>query len=164
MKKLAVVIFGLSLVCLSYVACGGAKEAEKGVAGQETIQPQEQLKPVGKIEKSTSEGELSWDKIPAYPGAVLEETGDCPGKWADCEVCEHRTYVTEDSQDDVCTFYKGIMPAMGWMKIVFQSYPEGSCMGTWMSGDSETRALMTVGKTGADNKTTIGITMGKKCP
>ena len=165
MKNLIILFLGLSLICLSFVACGGgADEEEKSEAAQVTSLPQEQAQPMEKEQDQPSEGTFSWDNIPAYPGAVLESTGDCPAKWAECEVCEHRTYVTDDTPQAVCSFFEEGMPAKGWSKIVFQSYPEGSCMGTWMSGDSDTRVLMTIGKGGGQNKTFISITMGKKCP
>ena len=94
----------------------------------------------------------------------MESTGECPPQWAKCEICEHRAYVTEDALETVCSFYKEGMPGKDWDKIVFQSYPEGSCIGTWLSSDSETRVLMNIGKRRGDKKTYIGITMGKKCP
>jgi len=111
-------------------------------------------------------GDFSWDNIPVYPGADLETSEPCPPQWEDCEVCENRVYVTQDDTESVCSFYEDGMPENGWDKLVYQSYPEGSCMGTWMAelGDaSGPRVLMGIGK-GQGDKTIIGITMGTGCP
>ena len=52
----------------------------------------------------------------------------------------------------------------GWDKLVYQAYPEGSCMGTWMADDGHTRVLMNIAEGQGDNKTFIAITMGEGCP
>lgn len=72
----------------------------------------------------------------------MESTGECPPQWAKCEICEHRAYVTEDAPETVCSFYKEGIPGKDWDKIVFQSYPEGSCIGTWLSSDFETKNVL----------------------
>ena len=108
--------------------------------------------------------EFSWDNIPVYPEAKLESTNDCAAKWAECEKCEHRVYVTTDNPEDVCLYYKAKMLELGWVKLVYQFYPEGSCLGTYNSADGITRVFMNIAQRRSDKKTFIAITMGQDCP
>jgi hypothetical protein len=39
-------------------------------------------------------------------------------------------YVTDDTPEGPCDFYKDAMVDNGWDKLVFQNYPEGACTGT----------------------------------
>lgn len=116
-----------------------------------------------KEESFTPEGS-SWNDIPVYPGAEDEGPKPCSGKWAKCEKCEHRTYITTECPEKACDFYKMEMPGNGWNKLVFQKYPEGSCLGSWIKQDSEVRVFLNIGKRRGDKKTYIGITRGERCP
>jgi len=103
-----------------------------------------------------------WESVPIYQGSTLESTKDCPGKWAKCETCEHRIYVTDEVPADVCSFFKDEMLKRGWMKLTYQFYPEGSCLATWMKDD--TRVIFNAANRRSDNKTFIAITLGKGYP
>jgi len=155
MRKLFLSALLLSLFV--FIACGNdasnEKENEKLV--QETTE---------NMSKDQLSDQFTWDNIPDYPGATLESTEDCPAKWAECEKCEHKLFVTDDDPADVCQFYKDKMLEMGWVKIVYQFYPEGSCLGTYNSNDGNTRVFMNVAQRRSDNKTFIAITMGQSCP
>ena len=136
--------------------------------GSDTGNEKENKKLVQETPENMSQGQLTdeftWDNIPVYPGAILESTDDCAAKWAECEKCEHRVYVTDEDPADVCSFYKDKMLDMGWVKLVYQCYPEGSCLGTYNSADGNTRVFMNVAQRRSDKKTFIAITMGQSCP
>jgi len=142
---------------IGFIACGSnaGDEKEDEKLAQETLEnmSQDQLS-----------DEFTWDNISVYPGATLESTYDCPAKWAECEKCEHRVYVTDNHPEDVCPFYKDKMLEMGWVKLVYQFYPESSCLGTYNSADGNTRVFMNVAQRRSDRKTFITITMGQGCP
>ncbi|MDY6910889.1 MAG: hypothetical protein SVM79_00800 [Chloroflexota bacterium] len=62
---------------------------------------------------------------------------------------ERRMYVTDASPEAVCEFYKNEMPKLGWDKIVYLLWLEGSCTGTWMAemgDDSGPKVLLGVGQ------------------
>jgi len=146
------------LTFLGMVACGGEEDQDTTSSDRPSVA---ETSEIGK-----SEG-LPWDAIPLYSGAKLEKSEPCPPQWRGCEVCESRVYLTEDSPETVCAFYKDEMSKRDWDRLVFQSYPEGSCMGTWMAemGDSSgPRVLLTIGKRTGDNSTAISIAMGRSCP
>lgn len=155
MKKSYLPILFLSSIFL--ITCGGntGDEIEDKNLSQD--------KPKN-IEQEQTSDEFSWDNIPVYPGATLEGTEDCPAKWATCDKCEHRIYATNDDPADVCQFYKDKMIEMGWIKIVYQFYPEGSCLGTYNSTDGRTRVFISAGQRRSDEKTFVAITMGQDCP
>ena len=132
MKKLIQII-----ILLSFIALCSCESDVKSKNSTDIDDSEAKEKTTNEI-KSTA-GSLSWEYIPVYPGAVLETKTNCTAKWADCEKCEHRIYATSNDPDDVCSFYKDAMENKGWKRIVFQVYPEGSCMGSWLSADSETR-------------------------
>jgi len=157
MKKLR--YFAILLSCTVMFSCGG--DADNGdKTDTDRLKSSEQTN----IEDPSISESFSWDNIPVYAGAVLESTTDCAAKWAECEKCEHRIYVTDDDPKVVCTFYKKVMEKKGWNKIVYQAYPEGSCLGTWLSADSETRVFLNVAQRRSDRKIFVAITMGKGCP
>jgi len=56
------------------------------------------------------------------------------------------------------------MPGNGWNKLVFQKYPEGLCLGSWIKQDPEVRVFLNIGKRRGDKKTYIGITRDERCP
>ena len=172
-KTLLAIVAILVLVTLSCSFLGGGEE-EGAEATHPPTEPATEATPAPSTEEPTPApsgdavdlGDFSWDNIPVYPGADLETSEPCPPQWEDCEMCENRVYVTKDDPEDVCSFYEDGMPENGWDKLVYQSYPEGSCMGTWMAelgGASGPRVLMGIGK-GQGDKTIIGITMGTGCP
>lgn len=136
--------------------------------GSDTVNEKENEKLVQETPENMSQGQLTdeftWDNIPVYPGATLESTDECAAKWAECEKCEYRIYVTDEDPADVCPFYKDKMLDMGWVKLVYQFYPEGSCLGTYNSADGNTRVFMNVAQRRSDKKTFIAITMGQSCP
>ena len=103
--------------------------------------------------EAVESGALPWDKLPVYPGSGSEVMESCPPQWEACEICEHRIYATSDVPEEVCSFYESGMSQSGWDKLVYQSYPEGSCMGSWMAdmGDSSgPRLLMAIGRDQGD--------------
>jgi len=151
--------FAFLLIITAMFACGGDAENDEATEIDNTVKNDET-----KNEDQSTSGTFSWDNIPVYTGAVLESTEDCPAKWAECEICEHRIYVTDDDPTDVCNFYKEAMQKKGWKKIVFQMYPEGSCMGSWLSADSNVRVFFNAAQRRSDKKTFIAITMGINCP
>ncbi len=155
MRKLFLPALLFSFIGL--IACGSdaGNEKENEKLMQETAEnmSQDQLS-----------DEFTWDNIPVYPGATLESTDDCAAKWADCEKCEHRVYVTADNPADLCPYYKDRMLEMGWVKLVYQFYPEGSCLGTYNSADGNTRVFLNIAQRRSDKKTFIAITMGQDCP
>ncbi|MCD4720304.1 MAG: discoidin domain-containing protein [Desulfobacula sp.] len=102
--------------------------------------------------------------IPAYPESVFQGTKPCPQKWAECDQCEQRYYITNDAPEKVCDFYKAEMPVQGWKKFVYQKYPEGACFGTWVKENRKTRTVISIGRTRSDKKTFIGILKGEQCP
>jgi hypothetical protein len=157
MKNLLHFVF--LLIIIAIFSCGGEVENKEVTE----LDKPEAIEKVKNENRSTS-GIFSWDNIRVYKGAILESTEDCPAKWAECEKCEHRVYVTDDDPKDVCDFYKDEMKENGWNKIVFQIYPEGSCMGSWLSADSDTRVFLNAAQRRSDNKTFIAITMGNNCP
>lgn len=147
----------LLLCSIGLIACGSdtgnEKENEKLVQDNPESMSKDQLR-----------NEFTWENIPVYPGAALESTDDCPAKWAECEKCEHHVYVTEEDPAEVCSFYKDRMLEIGWVKLVYQFYPEGSCLGTYNSADGNIRVFMNVAQRRSDKKTFIAITMGQSCP
>ena len=119
--------------------------------------------PAPKDKDFVSKGSFFKD-ISIYPGGVFQDTKPCPQKWVECNKCEQRYYITNDAPEKVCDFYKAGMPVQGWNKFVYQKYPEGSCMGTWVKENWKTRAVISIGKTRSDKKTFIGILKGEQCP
>jgi hypothetical protein len=160
------VVLVLLLSSVSLVACssGGADEKDTETTEQTALEPTAQSTPADTPQDQPPSGDLSWDDIPVYPGADLEGSEECAPQWADCESCELRIHVTGDSPEVVCSFYEEGMPDKGWDELVYQSYPEGSCLGTWMAGDSDPRVLMNIAQRRDDEKTVISITLGKGCP
>lgn len=152
----------LFIVSLSLIACGS--EADRNTKENPTEKELLENTQNDDNQNQNISGDLNWDDIPIYPGSVLEKTTNCPGKWKDCGECEHRIYVVEKNTEDVCTFFKDGMKENGWFKLVYQFYPEGSCMGAWKMLDTDVRVLMNIAKGGNDNKTFIAITLGKECP
>ena len=157
MKKMLHLTFLLGFITM--FSCGGDVENKNSADIEDS----------GSREETTTENRatisgFSWDNIPIYPGAALDEETDCPAKWADCKICQHRVYITYDSPNEVCDFYGKEMPKMGWEKIVFQNFPEGSCMGSWKSSASDIRVFFNAAKRRSDKKTFIAFTMGKDCP
>jgi len=157
MKNLLYFIIPLSFLVMS--SCGGDPENKTS----SDINDKE-VKEKTTNENQSSTSSFSWDNIPVYPNAALETTEDCPAKWSECEKCEHRIYFTDDDPNDVCSFYKDAMKKKGWKKNVFQMYPEGSCMGSWLSADSNVRVFFNAAQRRNDKKTFIAITMGQNCP
>ena len=159
----------LLLSALSLIACGsdGDKENESEGAGQTAPEPTETAEPETSEETHQDQpasGDLPWDELPVFPKADLESQEECPAKWAECDLCEHRAYVTEESPEAVCPLIADGMSEKGWFKLMYQFYPEGSCMGTWMADESDTRVLMNAAQRRSDKKTFIAITMGQECP
>jgi hypothetical protein len=163
MKKFVslMLVLALLLSSVGLVACGSNGD-EKDVAegnGQPT--------PADTSPGESASGDLPWDDIPVYPGSSLETSGPGPVQWQECKACQNLTYVTEDSPEDVCDFYKDKMSAQGWDKLLFQAYPEGACTGTWMTDMGDTsgpRVLMSIGKRASDKKTFASIILGTGCP
>lgn len=169
-----VLLLALLLTSMTLAACGGdsddetAPEATATQPEEMTSEPTEQPTPEDTQQEQPTSGDLSWDDIPIYSGAESESTDECAAKWQECDMCEHRVYMTDASPEDVCSFYEEELPALGWDKLVYQFYPEGSCMGTWMEdmGDSSgPRLFIEVGHPSGNTDTTfVAITMGEGCP
>jgi hypothetical protein len=70
----------------------------------------------------------------------------------------------DDDPEEVCAFCGETMFEGGWRRLVYQAYAEGSCMGTWMSGDGQVRVLLTGGRRRSDERSFVGIIMGRDCP
>ena len=146
MRALTLVVMSMALVCLSVTACG--KKAETEDTGGSSAP----------AEKSGS----GYD-IPVYPGAEKVEKRDdertSPMFQAEqYNDVEFRAYLTDDAADTVADFYKERMPENGWVRLVFQKWPEGSYTTAWVGG--ENGALINIAVTN-DGQTYIGMVIGE---
>jgi hypothetical protein len=144
-------LFFTSLFFITFSGCSNDKD----------IKQQDDQSSTEKLSSENVKSDL-WLDFPVYKNAVLEETKECPGKWSDCGKCEHKIYVSNDSPMKICAYYRDEMKNLNWMKIAYQYFPEGSCLGTWMKGS--TRVFFNTAIRRSDNKTVISITIGRDCP
>ena len=154
----------LLLSLLVMAACGGGSGGETDKAASET--KEEAPAKSGMPPDRSPADELPWEKIPLYPDATMEATAPCPPQWNGCGACERRRYSAGDGAEAVCAFYQKEMRGRGWQRVTFQSYPEGSCTGTWTEdpGDhSAPRVMIGISET-RDGRTYIGVTLGAGCP
>ena len=169
MKTRMWLVWLMFVVCCGLVTQGCApKQAARQSVPQisETkpspTQDQPASQPVQKKQDTSEETDGLWHKMPVMEGSTLEETVPCPAKWAECGQCEQRIYVTDGDAEELCAFYQEAMPKQGWTKLVYQTYPEGACMGTWMQ--RQRRVLFTAGVRRGGKKTFADILVGQDCP
>lgn len=131
---------------MTLAACGGEGEEKAASASSSEEGPALQSGKAG-----------SFDDIPIYPGAKAASAAVEATEGKEQMKGEHRAYETDDPVDEVADFYKKQMPENGWKKIIFQKYPEGSYMGTWMKGGKGTGAFINIFERRGDGKTHIAI-------
>jgi hypothetical protein len=182
-------ILGLIVLVLAFAlaACGGGGDnnekesptAPKGTpAATKTAEATETQKPAEtpkatKTAEPSGGGGASLENIPVYPGAdkVGDYSGDAPiplvgqdlnttdykdNKWA--------VYETDDSVDDVASFYKGGMPDKGWHEENWfdtSALGGGAAWGSYTRDNGDTAAWVFVGGSD-DGKTEIVIGTGTK--
>lgn len=167
-------------LALGLAACGGGGDnnekesptAQKGTpAATKTAEAAETPKATKTAEASG--GGASLENIPVYPGAdkVGDYSGDAPIPLVgqDLNTTDYKdnkwvVYETDDSVDDVASFYKGGMPDKGWHEENWfdtSVLGGGAAWGSYTRDNGDTAAWVFVGGSN-DNRTEIVVGTGTK--
>lgn len=123
MKKVIslVLVVVMMLGCIGLVACGGGDGETTPPSNGETVPP-------SNGEPPPSEGGLTWNDMPVYPGAnrIQEMTWTIPSEEGEWTQLEWRYYETGASLSTIVSFYKSQMPGKGWQQPFWMESPEGS--------------------------------------
>jgi ssRNA-specific RNase YbeY (16S rRNA maturation enzyme) len=147
MKKLMAMalVLVLALGCFALTACGG------GDGGNGKTTP---------TQKPASGG-FALNSIPAYPGAsdAEEFSMSIPGAdTGEYERIEWRYYTTNDSVDDVISFYADRMPDYGWIEMATMDMGDMS-WSYWSKNNEETGGF--VGAVHEDDQTILWMWRGE---
>jgi len=139
MKKLISIMLALVLMlsCSALIACGG---------GDDNTPEQTKQNQQDNSTPKPASGSFTWDDIPLYPGASDAEkfSMTIPGaETGEYERIEWRYYTTNDSVDDVISFYADEMPDNGWAEMATMSMGETS-WSFWSQNNEETGAFIGV--------------------
>ena len=122
-----------------------APATEQEAKGTTTLAPREETAAVA----------LTWEQIPVYPGASLEEEFTITDN-PQYELFERRLYKTQEAPKKVYAFYRDQMPKKGWKS--FGHYEmEGLFESTWGTKDKNILCWVKTKETRLGGSTDIDI-------
>ena len=157
MKKAALITFGLivALSCIGLVACGGdnGNGAEPTDTATPTTTPTATTTPT-----TTPSSGLTWEDIPLYSGASQVQKGSwaLPAEQGEWSKVEWRYYETNDSTDDVASFYKSNMPGKGWDEMMWME-AEGIAWAYYTKNSEKDGAMFWCSLDEEENKTLFAL-------
>ena len=127
---------GLSFLLVAALVLTSCSPAEEGQ--QEEEEEEEESTPSGG-------GGLTWSDIPIYSGAkqVQKGTWAIPAEQGEWSKVEWRYYESDDSADDVASFYKSQMPSEGWHETMWME-AEGVAWAYYSKNGEEDGAMFWV--------------------
>lgn len=139
--SLKIMLF-LLLGCVIVLILGGGDKTKRFVASISAP----------KASQSASDGEipsrtLGWAEVPVYPGASsVKRAVTTPiiemarSKYVKVD---HRYYTTEDSEEQVASFYLAEMPKRGWSKVMSMNLGGLSFLNSWHLNGGEIEVTIT---------------------
>ena len=158
MKRLISIalVLVLSLSCFALAGCGG-----DGETPEETQQTSDGNGGKTTPTQKPASGGFALDDIPVYPGANDAEkfSISIPGaQTGEYDKVEWRYYTTDDSVDEVISFYADKMPDNGWTEMLTMSAGEAS-WSYWSKDNEETGGF--VGAAEEDDGTVLWMWRGE---
>ena len=151
MNKLLALTLILSLACLNIIGCGGGEKKESAPATEQEAKGTTTLAP----REETAAVALTWEQIPVYPGASLEEEFTITDN-PQYELFERRLYKTQEAPKKIDAFYRDQMSKKGWKS--FGHYEmDGVFESTWGTKDKNILCWVKTKETRLGGSTDINI-------